>query len=80
LSAANIKLGFFDISFAIYTFTNFFEKICIKKASSIGQMSMNNWFKEISESLKIKTRIENKIKINKAGCEDSACFITSAIF
>lgn len=78
--AARIKLGFFEISLAICTFTRFLLKICMRKASIMGQISMKSWFKAISESLSIRIRIENKIKISNAGWEDSACLITSAIF
>ena len=40
--AASNKFGFFEIQLATYTFTNFLEKICIKKARIIGHISMNS--------------------------------------
>jgi hypothetical protein len=62
-----MRLGFLEISLAISTLTSFFEKICIRKAKSIGQISMKSWLREIYESLRMRIRMEKRININKDG-------------
>lgn len=77
---AKSKFGFLETSFCKFTLTYCFEKICIRSAKIIGQISMNNWLSDISDNLRIRIRIQNNIKINKAGCADYDNFITSEIF
>jgi hypothetical protein len=65
--AANRRLGFLEISLAISTFTNFFEKICIKKARIIGQISINNWLSDMSDSLRMRILTEKSTNISNPG-------------
>lgn len=77
---AKRRLGFLGISLAISTFTSFLEKICMRNARIIGQMSIKSWFREISESLRIRILTEKRTKIRSPGWHAYAFLITSAIF
>ena len=79
--AASIKLG---------SFLSSPLNICISRVSSIGQMLRKSWFKDFGLNRKINIRMQNIIltfleiqnitNIRRAGCCESACFMTSDTF
>lgn len=46
----------------------------------MGQMSIKSWFKDISDNFSINILMQNRMRINKAGCAVYDILITSAIF
>lgn len=46
----------------------------------MGQMSMKSWLRVIYDSLRMRMRMANKIRINSAACTFSGFLMTSAIF
>lgn len=69
LRPANNKFGFLALFF--------FSNICINRVIRLDQMVLNILFSTVCDNLIIRTLMQNRIKIRRAGCDVSPYLITS---